>query len=241
MEGLLKDIRYSIRGLRKRPGFTLLVVLVLAFAISANCSIFSIVNAVILKPLSFKDPDQLVWIWATRKTVSRAFFSIPNFIDTRDQNQTLQEVAPLAIWAANLTGQGEAERLQGVRISANALQMLGVEATAGRALVPEDDNPNNARVVMLSYGLWQRRFGGASETLGKTLTLNGDPYTVVGVLPPRFVIPNAETEIVVPLRMDQDPRRTERGSNFLRLVARLKPGVTPAQAETDLGAISNRL
>ena len=162
MEGLLKDIRYSIRGLRKRPGFTLLMVLVLGFAIAANTSIFSIVNAVILKPLSFKDPNQLVWIWATRKNVNRAFFSIPNFIDTRDQNQTLAEVAPLAIWAANLTGQGEAERLQGVRISANALQMLGVEATAGRVLVPEDDNPNNARVVMLSYGIWQRRFGGTS-------------------------------------------------------------------------------
>lgn len=241
MEGLLNDIRYSIRGLRKRPGFTLLVVLVLAFAIAANSSIFSIVNAVILKPLSFKDPNQLVWIWATRKNVNRAFFSIPNFIDTRDQNQTLREVAPLAIWAANLTGQGEAERLQGVRISANALEMLGVQAAAGRALVPDDDNPNNARVVMLSYSLWQRRFGGASEALGKTLTFNGDPYTVIGILPPRFVIPNAETEIMVPLRMDQDSRRTERGSNFLRVLARLKPGVTPAQAQADLTTISNRL
>ena len=241
MEGLLKDIRYSVRGLRKRPGFTLLVVLVLALAIAANSSIFSIVNAVILKPLSFRDPNQLVWIWATRKNVNRAFFSIPNFIDTRDQNQTLAEVAPLAIWPANLTGQGEAERLQGVRISANALQMMGVEAAAGRALLPDDDNPNNARVVMLSYSIWQRRFGGSSETLGKTLTLNGDPYTVVGILPPRFVIPNAETEIMIPLRMDQDPRRTERGSNFLRVLARLKPGVTSAQAQADLTAISNRL
>lgn len=241
MEGLLKDIRYAVRGLRKRPGFTLLVVLVLALAVAANSSIFSIVNAVILKPLSFKDPDQLVWIWATRKNVNRAFFSIPNFIDTRDQNQTLAEVVPFAIWPANLTGQGEAERFQGVRISANALQMLGVEAAVGRALVSEDDNPNNPRVVMLSYGLWQRRFGGTSEALGKTLTLNGDPYTVVGVLPPRFVIPNAETEIMVPLRMNQDPRRTERGSNFLRVLARLKPGVTSAQAQADLTTISSRL
>ena len=241
MEGLLRDIRYSVRSLRKRPGFSLLVVLVLALAIASSTSIFSIVNAVILKPLSFKQPDQLVWIWATRKSVNRAFFSIPNFIDTRDQNQTLAEVAPFAIWPANLTGQGEAERLQGVRISANAMQMLGVEAAAGRGLVPDDDNPSNSRVVMLSYGLWQKRFGGTSDVLGKTLTLNGDPYTIVGVLPPHFVIPNAEIEIMVPLRMDQDARRKERGSNFLRLVARLKPGVTPAQAEADLGAIANRL
>ena len=225
MESLLRDIRYSVRSLRRRPAFSSLVVLVLAVAIAANSSIFSIVNAVILKPLSFKEPNQLVWIWATRKTVSRAFFSIPNFIDTRNQNQTLAEVAPFAIWPANLTGQGEAERLQGVRIAANAMQMLGVEAATGRALAPDDDKPDNARVVMLSYGLWQRRFGGTSEVLGKTLTLNGDSYTIVGVLPPRFVIPNAETEIMVPLRMDQDPRRTERGSNFLRVIARLKPGV----------------
>ena len=241
MQGLLRDIRYSVRSLRKRPAFSLLVVFVLAVAIAANSSIFSIVNAVILKPLSFKDPDRLVWIWAQRKTVSRAFFSIPNFIDTRDQNQTLAEVAPFAIWPANLTGRGEAERLQGVRISANAMQMLGVEAAAGRALAPDDDKPNNTRVAMLSYGFWQRRFGGAGEALGTTLTLNGDPYTIVGVLPPRFAIPNAEIEVLVPLRMDQDPRRTERGSNFLRLVARLKPGVTPAQAEADLASITTRL
>src|ERR1044072_7379313 len=145
MEGLLRDIRYAVRSLRKRPAFSLLVVLVLAVAIAANSSIFSIVNAVILKPLAFKEPSRLVWIWATRKTVNRAFFSIPNFIDTRDQNQTLAEVAPLTIWPANLTGQGEAERLQGVRISANAMQMLGVEASLGRTLTPEDDNPNNTR------------------------------------------------------------------------------------------------
>jgi len=217
------------------------VVSVLAVAIAANSSIFSIVNSVILKPLSFKEPDQLVWIWGQRKTVSRAFFSIPNFVDTRDQNQTLAELAPFAIWPANLTGQGEAERLQGVRMSANAMQMLGIEAAAGRTLAPDDDDPRNARVVMLSYGLWQRRFGGTSEAIGKALTLNGDSYTIVGVLPPRFVIPNAEIEMMVPLRMDQDPRRNERGSNFLRLVARLKPGVTPGQAEADLASITNRL
>ena len=241
MDGLLRDIRYSVRSLRKRPGFSMVVVLVLALAIAASSSIFSIVNAVILKPLSFKEPNQLVWIWATRTTVPRAFFSIPNFSDTRDQNQTLADIAAFAIWPANLTGQGEAERLPGVRISANAMQMLGVEPAAGRTLLPEDDNPNNNRVVMLSYGLWQRRFGGTNEVFGKALTLNGEPYTVVGVLPPRFVIPNAEIEVMVPLRMAQDSRRTERGLNFLRVVARLKPGVTPAQAQADLGAVSKRL
>ena len=151
MEGLLRDIRYSVRSLRKRPAFSLLVVLVLAVAIAANSSIFSIVNGD-LEALVFQGTKSVGMDLGQRKTVSRAFFSIPNFIDTRDQNQTLAEVAPFAIWPANLTGQGEAERLQGVRISANAMQMLGVEAAAGRVLVPDDDNPNNTRVVMLSYG-----------------------------------------------------------------------------------------
>ena len=241
MDAMLQDIRYGFRGLIKRPGFTALVVLVLGLAIAANSSIFSIVNAVLLKQLPFRDPDRLVWVWATRKNVSRAFFSIPNFIDTRDQNSTLSEVAPFAIWGATLTGQGEAERLQGVRIAANAFRMMGVEAASGRTLDAEDDNPSNARVAVLSYGLSQRRFGGPSQAIGQTLALNGDLYTVVGVLPPRFVIPNAEVEVAVPLRMDTDPRRTERGSNFLRLLGRLKPGVTAQQAQADLGAISNRL
>jgi putative ABC transport system permease protein len=225
----------------KRPKFPILVVMVLSLAIGANSSVFSMVSAVLLRPLPFKQSASLVWVWATRRNVSRAFFSIPNLIDIRDQNRSFAEIVPFALWGTNLTGSGEAERLQGIRIAANAFQMLGVEAASGRTLVPEDDNPNSARVVVLNYGFWQRRFGGANDTSGKTLTLNGEPYTIVGVLPQSFSIPNTEIDIAVPLRMDSDARRSERGSNFLRLLARLKPGVTTEQAQADLAEITNRL
>ena len=241
MDRLVQDLRFAVRRLRKRPKFPVLVILVLGLAIAANSSVFSVVSAVLLRPLPFKDPESLVWVWATRKSVSRAFFSIPNFNDTREQNRSFVDLAPFATWGVNLTGSGDAERLQGIRISANAFQMLGVAPAAGRLLAPNDDEPNSPRVVVLSYGLWQRRFGGTDVVLGQSLSLNGEPYTVVGVLPPNFSIPNAEIEVVAPLRIDADPRRTERGSNFLRLLARLKPGVTPQQAQSDLAAISDRL
>src|SRR5205085_6509078 len=126
-------------------------------------------------------------------------------------------------------------------ISANAFQMLGVEASAGRTLIAEDDQPGNERVVMASYGLWQRRFAGTSNVIGQTLTLNGDTYTVVGVLPQHFTIPNAEIELAAPLRIDADPRRNERFSNFLRAFARLNPDATAQQARADLAAITDRL
>ena len=238
---MLRDFRYALRMLAKTPGFTLLAILTLAIGIGANSAIFSVVDGVLLKQLRYKDPGQLAWIWATRKDVSRAFFSIPNFIDTREQIRTVDKLIAFATWAANLTGQGEAERLQGIRISADAFQTLGFEAYSGRTLQPEDEKANSTRVVMLGYGLWQRRFGGDSRLVGRTLALNGESYTVVGILPPDLAIPNAETEIVTPLAMDSDPRRGERGSNFLRVIARLKPAVTPQQAQADLAAITERL
>jgi predicted permease len=238
---MLNDLRYALRTLAKTPGFSVFAILTLAVGIGANSAIFSVVNGVLLKQLSYKDPEQLAWIWATRKDVSRAFYSIPNFIDTREQTQTIDKLIAFATWGANLTGRDETERLQGIRISAEAFQVLGVEAAAGRPLQPEDAKGNAGRVVMVSHALWQRHFGGDLSILGRTLVLNGDVYTVVGILPPDLVVPNAEAEVVVPLRTDTDPRRTERGSNFLRVMARLKPGVTPKQVEADLAAITDRL
>src|SRR5690349_24098076 len=138
MQTLWQDLRYSLRLLLKRPGFTFAAMMTLALGIGANTVIFSFVNAALLRQLPFKNPQQLVWIWATRTDRDKAFFSIPNFIDTRDQNQTLAEMSAFSNWGVNLTGQGAAERLQGIRISADAFQMLGVEASAGRTLMAED-------------------------------------------------------------------------------------------------------
>jgi putative ABC transport system permease protein len=241
MGNLMQDFRYAVRLLSKNPGFTFVAVLALALGVGANTAIFSLVNSVLLKRLPFGDAEHLVWIWSTRTDRDKAFYSIPNFIDTRDQNQTLDQIAAFANWGANLTDKGEAERVQGVRLSAHAFEMLGVEAAAGRTLIAEDDRPDKPRVVVVSYGLWQRRFGGEPGLIGSTVSLNGDAYTVVGVLPKEFVIPNAEIEIAIPLRMEADPRRSERGSNFLRVFARLKHGSTAGEARTDLAAITDRL
>jgi putative ABC transport system permease protein len=241
MDALFQDLRFGFRAWRKAPGFTAAAVLTLMLGIGTNTAIFSLVNAVLLHQLPYRNAGQLVWVWATRTDRDKAFYSIPNFIDTRDSSQSFAELAAFANWGANITGAGEPERLQGVRLSAHAFQMLGVEAAAGRTLIAEDDVPGTARVVMLSYGLWQRRFGGDQNVIGRTLALNGDVYTVVGVLPQHFTIPNAEIEVATALRLEADPRRGERGSNFLRVFGRLKDGVTLAQARSDLAAVTSRL
>jgi predicted permease len=241
METLLQDLKYGIRLLVKSRSFAVMAILTLALGIAANCSIFSVVNAVLLRQLPFKDPDRLIWIWATRVDRDKAFFSIPNFIDYRDQNRSLDQIAAFTNWGANLTGGEESERLTGVRITPNAFQMLGVDATVGRALLPEDASPGSQRVVVISHGLWQRRFGADRDLIGTKIILNGDSYTLIGVLPADFIFPGAEAEIAVPLAIEIDPRREERGSNFLRVFARLRPESRIEQARSEFEATTNYL
>jgi putative ABC transport system permease protein len=239
---LLQDLRYAARMLLQKPGFTAVAVLALALGIGGNTAIFSLVNSILLRQLPFRQPEQLVWVSSRRPDSGKRPFSLPDFIDYRDQNQGLAGIAAFVNWSANLTDRGDPERLQGMRISANAFQLLGVEAMVGRALLPADDTPGQQHVVVLSYGLWQRRFGADPQLLGQTLTLNGAGYTVVGVLPPQFSFPYGEAELAVPLAPDADPWRGVRNStNFLRALARLKPGVTREQAEADLTAVAQRL
>lgn len=237
----MNEFRFALRQLRKSPGFTLVAILTLALGIGLNTAIFSVVNAVLLNPPQYKDPEQLVWIWSTRKSVPRAFYSIPNFNDTRAQSQTISDWIAFGTWGANLRGPNETERLQGIKISSSAFQNLGVIAAAGRIFTADDAKSDSARVVMLSYGVWKRRFGGDPGIIGSTQILNGDSYTVVGVLPRETIIPNAEIDVIAPLNLETDERRTERGTNFLRLMARLKPGVTRQEAQAELAAISDRL
>ena len=238
---LWHDLRHGARRLRRTPGFTVIAILTLAVGIGANTAIFSIVNGVLLRELPCRDPKQLVWIWATRTDRDKAFYSIPNLSDTSERNSSFEQLAAFANWGVNFTGGGDPERWQGIRLSGTAFQMLGVEAVAGRALTGDDDNPQSARVVVLSHALWQRRFGGDPGVVGKTLLLNGDVYAVAGVLPSSFTIPNAETQVITSLRLDSDPRRNERGSNFLRVFGRLKRGVTADQARADLASVTSRL
>ncbi|HVG22325.1 MAG TPA: ABC transporter permease, partial [Blastocatellia bacterium] len=241
MEGLKQDIRYAIRKQLSQPGFTLMVVIALALGIGANTAIFSMVNAVLLRQLPFRDPMQLVSISSTGVEDEKSPFSIPDFLDYQSQNETLQDMVAFAEFGVNLSKDGDPERMQGVRISANVFRMLGVNATIGRGLVPEDDKQTGERVVVLTYGLWQRRFGSDPGVVGKALTFNNDNYTVVGVLPPEFVFPRSRAEVGFPLVPDGDSRRSNRGDAFLRVISRLKPGVTPERARADLDGIALRL
>ncbi len=238
---LLQDIKYGLRILLKRPGFTAVAVVTLALSIGASTAVFSLVNAVLLRQLPYKNPDHLVWIWMKRVDRDKAPISLPDFVDLQSRNTTLDHMSGFTGWAANLTGAGAAERLEGARVSGDMFQTLDVAAVHGRALEPEDDNPQNSRVVVLSYGLWMRRFGGDESLIEKPLTLNGNSYTIKGVLPPSFVLPGTKAEIYIPLSPATDPWRTERGTNSLRVLARLKPAVTAQQAQADLDGIVTQL
>jgi predicted permease len=241
METLLKDLRYGARMLLNQPAFTTVAIITLTLGIGANTAIFSLVNAVLLRQLPFNNPEQLVSVWTVDKVVEKSPISIPDFVDFRDQNQLLDKMAAVAGWSANLTGNGDPERLQAVRVSGNLFQMFGVDTIIGRTLLPDDDNPGSQRVVVLSYGLWQRRFGADRNLVGNTLTLNGDSYTVVGILPPDFTFPGSKAELGVPLVIDTQPARKERNTHFLRVFARLKPGVTRQQAQAEMNGIARHL
>lgn len=240
-DNLYKDLQSAARSLRKNPAFAFAAVITLALGIGATTAVFSVVNSVLLRRLPFKNPDQLVSIWSRRPDNNRAPFSVPDFLDHRDQNETLKEIGAFANIGLSLSGSEKTERLPGLRVSANLFQLLGVDAVLGRLMLPQDDDPAQKHVVVLTFESWLRRFAGDRQIIGKTLNLNGEGYEVIGVLPHSFTLPIREAELAIPLSPDSDPLRNVRNSvNFLRLIARLKPGVTRAQAESDLSAIVTR-
>ena len=242
MDTLGKDLSLAIRQARRQPGFALAVVSTLALAIAANVAVFSVVNAVVLRALPFAAPERLVWVTSVRSDVEDAPFSLPEFVDYRHQARTLSGLAAYANWSANLAGDGITERLQGSRMSANAFEVLGVSPAAGRLLRESDDAPDAPSVVVLSYPLWQRQFGGAAEAIGRSVRINGDSYVVVGVLPARFPLPLRDIDVVVPLAPGRDPFRHVRSSvNFLRIFGRLSPGTSREQAQADLTTICRSL
>jgi putative ABC transport system permease protein len=237
-----QDLGYGLRMLLKNPGFTIVAVIALALGIGANSAIFSVVNTVLLRPLPYQDPDRLVMVWEdnTKAGYPRDTPAAANYIDWRDQNQVFEGMAAIADMSFNLTGTGEPERIDGRRVSANLFPLLGVEPQIGRAFMPEEDQPGRNRVVVMSHGLWQRRFGSDANITGKSLTLNGDSYTVVGVMPPHFQFPESDDELWVPLALTSQ-EAANRGRHYLQVVARMKPGVTLEQAQTEMTTIAARL
>ncbi len=243
METLWQDLKYGVRQLLRNPGFTAVAVLTLALGIGANTAIFSVANAVLLQPLPYKEPDRLVRLWESNPGRNWTFFSAsaPNFNDWLQQNQSFESLAASEARTFNLTGEGEPERLLGRAVTSNLFPLLGAELELGRNFTPEEERPGSARVVILSYGLWQRRLGAEPRILGRTLQLDGEPYEVVGVLPKAFRF-TLGTEVWVPLALDWSERgRADRSNHTLLVVGRLRSGLPLAQAQADMEAIAKRL
>jgi putative ABC transport system permease protein len=242
MARLLQDARDAVRRLARTPGFTLVCLVSLALAIGANTALFSVVHAVLLKPLPFARPDGLYFVWSRHTSTDRYPFSLPEFCDYRDRNQTLEAFAGFANWSGSLAGEATTERIPGLRVSDDFFEMLGAAAALGRTLLPGDDRPGHEKVVVLSHGLWQRRFGGDPGLLGRPISLNGESFTVVGVLGRSFLFPVADIELAIPLAPDQDPWRHNREStNFIRAIARARTGADRERITADLDAVGRRL
>jgi putative ABC transport system permease protein len=234
------ELRQTWRALRAHRAFAAAAIAITALAIGANTAVFSLVNAVLVSPLPFPDSSRLVEVNGRRLDIDRDPLSLPDYLDLRDTNHTFAFLTATFQWSANVTG-GDAERLQGMRATADFFSALGTPAALGRTLVAEDERGSGRRVVVLSDGLWRRRFGADPAVVGQTIVLNGDSYTIVGVLPRAFVTPVREADLIAPFSTASDPRRTARDMGFLRVIGRLRPGVTVAQATQDLDAIVARL
>ena len=240
MGTLLQDLRYAVRLLLKSPGFTAIAVLTLALGIGANTAIFSVVNAVLLRPLAFRNPSRLV-IVAEKSPFPTITTSYQNYVDWHDQSRSFESLEATRGTAITLTGAGEPERLNARMATAPLFPLLGVEARLGRTFLAEEDRAGGSPVVLLSYGLWQRRFAGSREVIGKSLTLDAQPYTVVGVLPAGFELLQS-ADVFLPFtpwaKTLPDDRNWHPG---IVVVGRLKPGISREQARTEMVGITKRL
>jgi putative ABC transport system permease protein len=233
-----KDIRYGLRQLRRNPGFTIVAVLTLALGIGANTAIFSVVNTVLLRPLPYRNPDRLVTILH----YGDGPVSPANFLDWRKLNHVFERMSAAEWWAPNVTGVDKSERLWALRVTSNTFPLLGVQPLLGRTFTPDEDDPGREREVVLSFRMWQRQFGGEPGAIGKTITLDGRNYTVIGVMPRGFKFAPfwaVKAELWAPLPLAG--RTSNRDANSLRAFARLKPGISLKQARADMATITARL
>lgn len=243
-KGILKDIRYAGRRLRKYPVFSFGIVLTVALGIGANATIFGVINAVLLDPLPYKNPDRLVRLWESNpgQTQPESPVSVPNFQDWQRQQSVFQELAALEPATFNITGWGEPQRVASARITANLIPALGVSPALGRSFLPEEEQPGHSHVALLSDTLWQRQFGADRSIVNRTIQLNGETYTVVGVMLPGFQF-SGNRELWVPLVIDpqKEPWRADRTNRNLSVFGLLKPGVSFNQAVSDMNVVAQRL
>ena len=236
-------VRVALRQHARQRGFALTVVCTLALTVGATTTVFSVVHGVLVRALPFASPERLVWVASVRPDNPNAPFTLPEFLDYRDRTRTLSGLAAYTSWSASLAASdGTTERITGLRMSANAFDVLGVTPTVGRLLTERDDRADAPQIVVLSHRLWQRRYGGAADVVGKTVRINAESFVIAGVMPARFPLPLPGIEIVTPLVPDRDPLRDKRGSvNFLRFIGRLRDGVDAVQAQAELTAICRAL
>ncbi|MFP5264641.1 MAG: ABC transporter permease [Blastocatellia bacterium] len=244
METILQDLRHAGRMLFNKPGFAALAVIALALGIGANSAIFSVVNAVLLRSLPYDAPERLVMVWGTTPQADRASVSPADFLDYRERNDVFEQVAAFTAGGFTLTGAGDPEQIRGARVSADFFSVLGARPALGRAFRAEDDEPGAARVVVFSQKLWQRRFNSDEGIIGKNVILNGQGFTVVGIMPAefQFTIPGifrSPAELWTPSALVKD--NSTRGNHYLRVIGRLKLGVSLERAQAGLAAIAGQL
>ena len=247
MESLSRNVRYALRNLRKRPVFSLIVVFTLALGIGANTAIFSVVDAVLLAPLPYGDPDKLVVVWAKneKQNLTQQPISYPNIVDLKQANHVFEHLSAVRGELFSLTDRDEPERVTGVRVSTNILTLLGVTPALGRNFLPEEEQPAKAAVALLSHRLWQGRYAGDPRLIGQAIIIDGKSYTVIGILPawltqPGMTLGNlSDPDVWIPVV----PAANEQNRNFanMRIVARLKLGVTPAKAQAEVDTLAARL
>ena len=238
MDTLIKDIRYGLRSLAKRPGFTIIAVITLALGIGASTSIFSVVDAVLLRPLPYPHAEQIVQLREVNEKGTKIAFAEPNFIDVRSRNRTLESVAQYNGQLTTVTGATEPVRAMTFSVSSDFFRVLGTKALVGRTFLPEEQKPGGAPVAVVSYGFWQSLLGGRSDLTGTTLKLMDQNVSVVGVMPPEFAFPS-KAEIWIPRELF--PAEVSRSAHNWSVVARLSPGVSVEQARTDVSTIGKQL
>ena len=245
MDRLRHDLRFAMRGLLRRPGFTAVVVLTLALGVGANSAIFSVVNGVLLRPLPYQRPGEVATLWDRWPGNPQGELSQPEYWDLKEQNRSFSRLAVYAGGSLTLTRSGEPERLRAGFMSGDALPLLGVAPARGRAFTTDDDRPGAPRVVLLGDGLWRRRFGGDPAIVGRTVVLDDQPATVVGVMPAGFQLPTHYAgpgmEIWAPLQLDPAIDRSERGWHWINVMGRLRPGVDIGSASLEVGALARRM
>ncbi|MFP5260563.1 MAG: ABC transporter permease [Blastocatellia bacterium] len=238
MDTVFHDLRYALRTLLKSRAFTAVALLALALGIGANTAIFTVVNAVLLRPLPYREPDRIMTVLYER----RIPVAPADFLDWKEQNQVFENIAAAQYWQPSLTGNDRPEQLWALHLTADMFTLLGVKPALGRAFLPGEDQPGDHHVVVLSHRLWQRRFGGDAAIVGQTVTLDGESYTVIGVMPEGFRFAPfwaTRAELWAPLNLA--PRAADRRGSSLRVFARLKPGVTRERAQAEMSAINQRI